>query len=129
MREIKFKLAITSDWDEGRGTKVSLPIDIRDMHENFYMEFPDETGCDLEDLNDGSTKIIYLQYTGSKDKNGVEVYEGDIIQYNQINYEVKFSDYGKVCLAVNKDGERFLYELASKDTEVLGNIYENRYLL
>jgi uncharacterized phage protein (TIGR01671 family) len=72
------------------------------------------------------------QYTGLKDKNDKEIYEGDIIRWHGIvtsDYPITFSD-GVFCLDDRTD-ENFhhhRYEIRNK-WEVIGNIYENTDLL
>jgi len=87
---------------------------------------------------------ILMQYTGLSDKEGVEIYEGDILALsntppNRMIVSVVFEDacfvlngtqtdfYGKTCL--NKVAhEDEAYE-ASHYCEVIGNMYENPELL
>ena len=93
------------------------------------------------DLNtDFSDKLIVMQYTGFKDKNGKEIYEGDIAKLwfdegEEVfwhSFLVKFFEGCFICEFLQGDTEEYpIYEYwnDSQDLEVIGNIYENPELL
>lgn len=112
---------------------------------NVDWTIDDETGfiAPLVNLGGGMWGMIdkydLMQSTGMKDKNGVEIFEGDIVQWGdtpdweekpirvavvKINPDIQFDsnvgifEYGRF---IYRDTERFL--------TVLGNIYENSELL
>ena len=86
--------------------------------------------------------IELMQYTGLKDKNGVEIYEGDIVKINDDYdtygknageiYEVYFNAGGfrlKPKYDTHKRGDRGFWLDDGNDVAILGNIYENKELL
>ena len=79
--------------------------------------------------------VELMQYTGLKDKNGIEIYEGDILKVQNRNYIVLFKEGS--FIGKNKDdgrvSEPILYILMNYPTKneckIVGNIYENKELL
>ncbi|HEN4398986.1 TPA: hypothetical protein U5Z31_002100 [Streptococcus agalactiae] len=75
-------------------------------------------------------QLILMQSTGMFDKNGVEVFDGDIMFYEQDCYQYTLVKYDKDKLAfVLYDGCERLYHELWEPGEVIGNIYENPELL
>ena len=74
---------------------------------------------------------IFMQYTGLKDKNGKEIYEGDIVVPVEMHDEnIDFWSNGKGiprAIKIGLWGNNCPYDLSN--WEVIGNIYENPELL
>ncbi|MCK6017922.1 YopX family protein [Enterococcus faecium] len=88
-------------------------------------------------------KYVLMQSTGLKDKNGVEIFEGDVVLvsvqngFDYLDNKVcvvknSIGHSGLVCATVDEDLEYRIFntELFEEYTyEVIGNIYENSELL
>lgn len=91
-------------------------------------------GYILKPWQEPNKELELMQYTGLKDKNGVEVYEGDIVTARWFEEEADddFEATGVMVwdgLGFDLKGVRFLHAFDSDQLEVIGNIYENKRLL
>ena len=124
-REIKFRI-----WDIEN--KEMLKVQELDFEPTFYggriAIRPDQYN-DYFDTED----MILMQYTGLNDKNGKEIYEGDIVGDNKIKWIVKWNKHrmGFSLYPTTKQ----LYDEMPINVEnelgfkILGNIYDNPELL
>ena len=83
---------------------------------NYYEAYPDD--CEL------------MQFTGLADKNGKEIYEGDIVTNFENNPQVvRYEDVGFAPF-YDQEASDYIYHGSSlSEIEVIGNIYQNKELL
>jgi uncharacterized phage protein (TIGR01671 family) len=124
MREIKFRA-----WD--KATQGHWQPKPKGMIEFRLHNVPDYIGHTFNE-NGGvwERRFTVMQYTGLKDKNGREIYDGDIVQddHDEYLWIVRFDDRG--CFVAHVPGEECDWVLLDDfDFNVIGNIYENPELL
>ena len=111
----KLTIQYEDDYEDDEGFMVKVP-------EKYYQD------------------IILMQYTGLKDRNGKEIYEGDIVRYVSWLNEYSPEEITLVRPVVFRDGSFFpipkhdecedgYYSWGLKDFEVIGNIHENPELI
>lgn len=127
MNNLKFRV-----WDKKLqilGTVSNIDFEFEEV--TFYIDDEEEL-----DVSQTFEDVELMQSTELFDKNGVEIFEGDIVQYLDGEYSfvgvVEISAFG--IYAKNKydnyNFEDFSDENTKEaDVEVIGNIYENKELL
>lgn len=102
------------------------------MYDKAYVEEHMNLAMMSELLEVAQERYTFLQYTGLKDMNDKEIYEGDIVTgkreshwhggYDKVRAKVYFSD---TTLSYAVDGMGGGYLRTIDDIEVIGNIYEH----
>ena len=127
MRKIKFRVwnKRTNNWVDGCGRHENSSLDGVNLFGETILLGAFMNEVSLDELND----CVALQYTGLKDKNGHEIFEGDIVLGSMGRkhiVEYKENQNARFCFT-DIDGKDFSF--AHSFSKVIGNIYENPELL
>lgn len=140
-REIKFRA-----WDEEKKKmwwNVESAYDTLHCHNYNHKEEDEDCDCEEHRFMPSSfgkvlrdTNYIVMQFTGLLDRNGKEIYEGDIVKGNpngstgiRVGKVEWLNDGWVVSDETERDNEKRLWQDFFSRTEIIGNIYENTELI
>lgn len=131
MRQIKFRAwdAQSNEW---------MYAGLKNGVRSFPLTVSNPLCLGLDDRDDAyentvwsldNDELVWCQFTGLFDKQGVEIYEGDVVKDGCGIYEIRWSE-SRLSWIVADDSSDY-YDRLSKlgKIEVIGNIYEHGELL
>lgn len=134
MRDIKFR-AYIRDKNPRVPSEINKIVEVKSLHLGSKKAIIGYSGGNYSIKFD---EIELMQFTGLKDKNGREIYEGDIVKFRfkddreefpdligYIEYQTTFTAF----IIMSNQGSFKIDITEIKFIEVIGNIYENPKLL
>ena len=122
-REIEFRAWLKYKKEMVGVTTIDFKKGCVSIDKPYFPKIPEYYGTALP-----FDQIELMQYTGLKDKNGVKIFEGDIVKV--LNKFIDIVAYDNGCLYMKKQSCYYEFTYQNFDyIEVIGNIYENKELL
>lgn len=129
MREIKFRT-----WKKFGTQEMFRDIQAIDFKKGFVFIGYKVSELTIRTDKEKLENVELMQYTGLKDKNGVEIYEGDVVidqwanEYTPVFQNGIYMAYNPKHLMESEPSTQFNI-IWKNGCEVIGNIYENPELL
>ena len=124
MREIKFQFMY-------KCISFQCGDELTTWHKKVYTlkQLERSTLSGLSDIHEDSELVARRQYTGLTDKNGVEIYEGDILYWDGSIVGVVSFECCEFIVGEGVSARAMCAMPADLDIKVIGNIHQNQELL
>ena len=130
MREIKFRAWDKAEKEMKLPTLLRLGRDLPFTDDNnngkvYQCQCNGNENIEYFGLNSSESQLILMQYTGLKDKNGKEIYEGDIVKFTLPEWTVGsgYRDFEGDEVDETVDERTIICEVQIRATRGVGMVY------